>query len=149
MAKLEKNQIYAIVGTIAVLSVITFIVVRRNKNKILINQINDILDSKVKDPNAPTGQVIISQADLKKLPIGNFPLKIGDKNQKVYALQQALNKNYGTNISLDGKFGVELYKILCDNYFNWGCTVIPFGAVNIYKRTISSADFDAISKHKN
>lgn len=149
MAKLEKNQIYAIVGTIAVLSVITFIVVRRNKNKILIGQINDILESKVKDPNAPTGQVIISQTDLKKLPIGNFPLKVGDKNQKVYALQQALNKNYGTSISLDGKFGVELYKILCDKYFNIGCSIFGIGGTNMYKRTISSADFDAILKYKN
>jgi hypothetical protein len=146
MATLEKRQIYAIIGTVAVLSVITFVVLRRNKNKILIKEINDILDSKVKDPNAPTGQVIISQVELKKLPVGNFPLKVGDKNQKVYALQQALNKNYGTNISLDGKFGVELYKILCDKYFNYGCTVV--GAVNLYYRTISSVDFDEISKHK-
>jgi hypothetical protein len=147
MAKLNKRQIYAIVGTVAVLSVITFIVLRRNKNKIIIKEINDILDSKVKDPNAPTGQVIISQADLKKLPVGTFPLKVGDKNQKVYALQQALNKNYGTNISLDGKFGVELYKILCDKYFNYGCSIV--GIANTYTRTISSANFDEISKHKN
>lgn len=146
MAKLEKRQIYAIIGTVAVLSVITYVVLRRNKNKILIKEINDILDSKVKDPNAPTGQVIISQVELKKLPVGNFPLKVGDKNQKVYALQQALNKNYGTNISLDGKFGVELYKILCDKYFNYGCTVV--GIANTYYRTISSVDFDEISKHK-
>lgn len=149
MAKLEKNQIYAIIGTVAVLSVITFIVIRRNKNKILMNQINDILDSKIKDPNAPLGQVIISQVEFKKLPIGTFPLKVGDKNQKVYALQVALNKNYGTNISLDGKFGVELYKILCDKFFNYGCTIIPFGGVNIYKRKIDSTDFDEILKHKN
>ena len=51
------------------------------------------------------------------------------------------------NISLDGKFGVELYKILCDKYFNYGCSVV--GVVNMYKRTISSANFDEISKHKN
>jgi hypothetical protein len=147
MAKLEKRQIYAIVGTVAVLSVITFIVIRRNKNKLLIKQITDILDSKIKDPSAPQGQVILSKEELNKLPVGNFPLKVGDKNQKVGALQTMLNKNYGTKISVDGKFGVELYKILCDKYFNYGCSVV--GVVNMYKRTISSADFDEISKHKN
>ena len=147
MAKLEKRQIYAIVGTVAVLSVITFILIRRNKNKILIKQITDILDSKIKDPNAPQGQVILSKEELNKLPVGNFPLKVGDKNQKVGALQTMLNKNYGTKISVDGKFGVELYKILCDKYFNYGCSIV--GIANTYTRTISSADFDEISKHKN
>jgi len=147
MAKLEKRQIYAIIGTVAVLSVITFVVLRRNKNKILIKEINDILDSKVKDPNAPTGQVILSQADINKLPVGTFPLKVKDKNQKVAGLQKMLNLNYGTQISVDGKFGVELYKILCDKYFNYGCTVV--GLANLYNRTITSSDFDEISKHKN
>jgi hypothetical protein len=147
MAKLEKRQIYAIVGTVAVLSVITFILIRRNKNKILIKQITDILDSKIKDPSAPQGQVILSKEELNKLPVGNFPLKVGDKNQKVGALQTMLNKNYGTKISVDGKFGVELYKILCDKYFNYGCSIV--GIANTYTRTISSADFDEISKHKN
>lgn len=147
MAKLEKRQIYAIVGTVAVLSVITFIVIRRNKNKILIKQITDILDSKIKDPSAPQGQVILSKEELNKLPVGNFPLKVGNQNQKVGALQTMLNKNYGTKISVDGKFGVELYKILCDKYFNYGCSIV--GIANTYTRTISSADFDEISKHKN
>ena len=147
MAKLEKKQIYAILGTVAILSVVAFVVIRRNRNKVLIMEINDILDSKVKDPNSPSGQVIISQTDMNKLPVGNFPLKIGDKNQKVGALQKMLNLNYGTKISVDGKFGVELYKILCGKYFNYGCSVL--GVANTYTRTISSADFDEISKHKN
>lgn len=147
MAKLEKKQIYAIIGTVAVLSVITFVVLRRNKNKILIKEINDILDSKVKDPNAPTGQLIISQAEINKLPVGTFPLKVGSINQKVAGLQKMLNLNYGTQISVDGKFGTELYKILCDKYWYYGCSVV--GLANIYYRTISSADFDEISKHKN
>ena len=146
MATIEKRQIYAIIGTVAVLSVITFVVLRRNKNKILIKEINDILDSKVKDPNAPTGQVIISQAEINKLPVGTFPLKVGSINQKVAGLQKMLNLNYGTQISVDGRFGTELYKILCDKYWNYGCSVV---GLNIYKRTISSADFDEISKHKN
>jgi hypothetical protein len=147
MAKLEKKQIYAIIGTLAVLSVITFVVLRRNKNKILIKEINDILDSKIKDPNAPLGQVVLSPIEISKLPVGTYPLKVGDKNQKVAGLQKMLNQNYGTRISVDGKFGVELYKLLCDKYFNYGCTVVGLG--NIYKRTISATDFDEISKHKN
>ena len=129
------------------LSVITFVIIRRRKNKKLIKDINDILDAKVKDPNAPQGQIILSNEELKKLPVGNFPLKVGDKNQKVGALQTILNKNYGTKISVDGKFGVELYKILCDKYFIYGCSVL--GVANMYKRTITSSDFDEMSKHTN
>jgi hypothetical protein len=144
---LTKQEKWALFGGGLALSVFIFVVVRRAKNKVLIKKINDILDRKVREEGSPSGQVILTQQQINALPIGSFPLKVGDKNRKVYDLQINLNRNYGTQISADGKFGTETYKILCDKYFNYGCTVV--GMANIYPRTISSADFDAIAKYKN
>ena len=89
MKKLSKGQIGGIIAGAVVISLITFVVIRRNKNKKLIKQINDILEAKIPDPNQTGSQTILSQEELKKLPVGNFPLKIGDKNQKIYDIQNA------------------------------------------------------------
>ena len=144
---LTKREKWAMVGGAVVLSTIVFVLIRRNKNAIMIKQINAILDGKKREEGAPSGQIILTNQQASQLPIGSFPLKVGDKNRKVYDLQMNLNRNYGTQISADGKFGTELYKILCDKFWNYGCTVL--GIANMYYRTISSADFDEIAKHKN
>ena len=135
-----------VAGTLAIVGVGIYIVLQAPKKTAMIQKINDILDAKIKDPNAGVGQTIISATSLAALPAGNFPLKVGDANQKVYALQQALNKNYGTNLDLDGKFGQGLYKVLCDKYFDYGCSVL---GLPVYTRKIESTDFDAINNHKN
>jgi len=115
---LTKKQKFAIIGAVALVSIITFIVIRRNKNKKTIEQLNQILDGKVKDPNKQTeGQLQINKAELDKLPLGRFPLKIADKNKKVFDLQKLLNRKYGLTIDEDGKFGQSTASALCKNYF--------------------------------
>lgn len=146
----KTKNIILITGALAVVGTGIYIAVRAPIKKAMAQKINDILDAKIKDPNQSVGQTIISATDLAKLPVGNFPLKVGDANQKVYALQQALNRNYGTSIDLDGKFGQGLYKVLCDKYFNYGCSLIGLGIpINTYTRKIESTDMDAINNHKN
>ena len=136
-----------IIGALGVVGTAIYITVQAPKKAAMIKSINDILDGKVKDPNAiSSGQNIISADALSKLPVGNFPLAVGDSNQKVYALQQALNKNYGSTLDLDGKFGQGLYKELCSKYFNYGCSVL---GISTYDRKIEQTDFDAINTHKN
>jgi len=120
MKKLNKGQIGGIIAGAVVISIITFVVIRRNKNKKLIKQLNDILESKVADPNQSGSQKIISKAEKDKLAVGNFPLKIGDKNQKVYDVQMALNRKYGSGIDVDGKYGESTFVSMCSNIWNKG-----------------------------
>lgn len=115
--KLDTKQKIAIgVGVALVIGGI-YVVYQRNQKAKEVKLLNDILDSKVSDPNKPSGQVIITNAELSKLPIGQFPLKFGSKSQKVYELQRALNQKYGTSIDLDGKYGQSTATALCKHYF--------------------------------
>lgn len=145
MNQSTKNG-FLITGSLAIMGTAIYIIIQAPKKKAMIQKINDILDAKIKDPNSSMAQNIISSDALSKLPAGNFPLKVGDANQKVYALQQALNKNYGTSLDLDGKFGQGLYKVLCDKYFDYGCSVL---GKSVYDRKIESTDFESINNHKN
>lgn len=56
---------------------------------------------------------------VKNLPEGYFPLKVGDRNKKVARLQDALNRAYGLNITVDGLFGQETRDALCTNYIGF------------------------------
>lgn len=155
MKKLTKPQIYAIIGGVVVASIITFVVIRRRKNKKLIKQINDILDSKVVDPNVSAGTNIITPSQLNALPKGNFPLKIGDKNQKVYAVQQALNKKFGSNIDMDGKYGESTFQSMCSNVWNKGfgssyyASCFNVGLSGASRRTITQRDWEELQKSAN
>jgi len=117
------------------------IAVRRKKNAKLIDEINGILDGTKEDPSKPkgSGQVDLNKTDLDKLPAGNFPLKVGDKNKKVYDLQRTMNQVYGTNLDMDGKFGQGLYSALCDKFWTFCGSNVGY-----YGRTISQKDFDEI-----
>jgi len=94
-----------------------YIVINRKRKAKEIKAINDILDSKVADPNKDGGQVIIQKSVYDKLPDGQFPLKFKDISKKVYDLQKALNVKYGTSIDQDGKFGQSTASALCKHYF--------------------------------
>jgi hypothetical protein len=146
MIKLKtKNKTYtlAIIGAVMVVGAISYIAYRRNSNKKIIGEINDILDGTATDPNNKPqgGEIILSQTDYNSLPAGSFPLKIGDKNKKVYDMQKNLKANYGSNLDLDGKFGVGTYSVICDKYFTIPC-------VKGYYRNISQTNFDEIKNHK-
>lgn len=144
---IQRNRtIYIIAGSVLVLGTACFILINRSNKKKDLKIINDILDGNVKDPNQGGGQVVISTADLNKLPIGYFPLKRGDKNQKVAALQKALNKAYGTSVSIDGTFGKETYDILCSKYFTLPCPPLSLGLSA--SRTISASNFEDINSMK-
>ena len=141
----KKNYTLAYIGGAVAITGIIALVVIRSKNKKKIQDINDILDSKIKDPNASsTGQTIISKSDRDKLPNGRFPLKFGDKNKKVYDLQVLINKKYGLNIDLDGRFGQSTASALCKNYYTLCYTDIQS---RLYE--ITENDFRNLSKSSN
>jgi hypothetical protein len=121
--------------------VIIYIANRRKKNQAAIENINKILEGAVPDPSKPkgSGQVIVPDADINKLPVGRFPLKVGDKNRKVYDLQKIMNQVYNANLDLDGRFGQGMYSVLCSKY--WSLCGSSFG---YYGREISQSDFDEI-----
>jgi hypothetical protein len=136
--------------------VITYLLINKSKKKKDIVEIYDILDSVTKDPNNNNaGQVIIPPSKLQELPDGKFPLKIGDKSKKVYALQIALNKKYGTTIDLDGKMGVGTWNTICDKFWNSGmlstkitaCYTTDLANKKLYKyRDVTQSDYDNILK---
>lgn len=155
MSKITKGQISGIIAGALAISLITFVVIRRNKNKKLIKQINDILEAKIPDPNQTGSQIILPPEELKKLPLGNFPLSIGDKNQKVSDVQLALNKKFGSNISVDGKYGESTFVSMCSNIWNKG-----FGSSYYYscfdiltsnpsRRKITQLDWQNLQKSAN
>lgn len=153
---LDKRQKYAIVGGVLAVSVITFVIIRRNKNAKLIKDINDILDAKVKDPNQTGSQTIITQDQYKGLQDGNFPLKVGDKNKKVYDIQMALNKKYGSGIAVDGKYGESTFQSMCSNIWNKGFASSYYGSCfDIHatssptRRAITQVDWQNLQKSAN
>lgn len=142
---LTKRQKIGYIALAVAVGTIAYIVVNRNKNQKIIDEINDILDGAKQDPSKKQtgGQKVIQKSEYDKLPVGNFPLKVGDKNKKVYDLQKLLNDNYGANLDLDGKFGQGMYSVLCKHYWS-----LCGSSIGVYLRTISQADFDEIRSIK-
>lgn len=124
---------------------IVYMFINKRKNTKLVEEINEILDGQKEDPSKKPdgGQVVLGKTDYDKLPVGKFPLKIGDKNKKVYDLQKYLNANYGSNLDLDGKFGQGMYSVLCNNFWTLCGT-----SVGYYGRSISQSDFDEIKNYR-
>jgi hypothetical protein len=149
MKKLTKGQIGGIIAGIVAISIISFVVIRRRKNKKLIEQLNQILDGKIKDPNVQSeGQVIATQQEIDKLPLGKFPLKFADKSKKVLDLQKLLNKKFQLTIDLDGKFGQSTASALCKNYFKTCFTDVQSRLYEVNENDIKelskSANFDGV-----
>lgn len=158
--KLTTNEkiIYGVGLGLVALTV--YIVINRKRKAKEIKAINDILDSKVADPNAPIGNVIITEDKFKSLPDGKFPIKIGDKSKKVYAIQQALKKLWNANIDLDGVYGESTFQTMCSNVWNKGLTkyaVGYYGACIDYtfknplgeRRTITQEDYETVVNKRN
>jgi len=156
--KLTKNEkiIYGIGLGLVALTV--YVVINRKRKAKEIKAINDILDSKVADPNAPVGNVIISEDKFKALPDGKFPIKIGEKSKKVYAIQQALNKLYSSNIDLDGVYGESTFQTMCSKIWASG----TFGSKEINcidhawndptlrtRRKITQEDYEKVINKRN
>jgi hypothetical protein len=161
MALSKKQKIVIGVTSAIVVGTIIFIVVNRRKKQKKMKEINDILDARVVDPSSPNqGQKILKPEEVKALPDGVFPIKFGDKNKKVLAIQQALNKAYGKTIDQDGRYGETTWKALCDNVWSSWLKVgecyeltktrpTASNPTGLIKRYITQDDYDKIISHKN
>ena len=138
----KKNHTLTYIGGALIIGTVWYIVSKRNSNALKVAEINKILDGSKQDPSAQQGggQVVIEKALYDKLPTGNFPLKAGQKNKKIYDLQKYLNQNYGSNVDLDGVFGQGTADALNSKFWSWH--------VPGYIRDVSQADFDEIKAHK-
>lgn len=153
--KVSKRKLYIGLGLAAIVGASAYIYIRRKKNGVKIQQINDILDQKVADPQTGGGQKVILKSEYDALPMGQYPIKFGQKNKRVYEIQKMLNKKFGTSIDLDGVYGESTWKVLCDkvwsSWFKVGeCYELtktsptkqnPTGLV---KRYITQKDYEAI-----
>lgn len=142
---MRLRNVFLIAGGAMVLGATAYIIYNRKRKLKMIGEIEDILNGKVSDPNATN--YIIPKSVYDKLPEGVFPLKITSpaiQSKKVYRLQQALNKNYGANIDLDGKFGLQTYDTLCDLYWDMPC----YQWLGQYGKTIDASDYNEILSHK-
>lgn len=151
-----KQKIIIGVSSAVVLGTVIFILINRSNKEKAAKLINDILDAKVTDPNASnSGQVVINKTAYDALPAGNFPLKVGDKNKKVYAVQMALNKTFGSSIDLDGKYGESTFVTMCSKIWNTGVFTSKYtdcydtGLSGVTRKSITQADYDKIILHKN
>ena len=153
--RVSKRNLYVGIGVAAIVGVVVYVNVRRKNNQKKIQMINDILDQKVQDPNTGAGQKIIQKSEYDKLPMGQYPIKFGEKNKRVYEIQKMLNRKYGTSIDLDGRYGESTWNVLCDklwsSWFKVGecyeltktrpTTSNPTGLI---KRFIQQKDFEAL-----
>ena len=82
--KLSRRQIIGYSALAVSIGAIIYVINNKKKNEVIIKQIIAILDGKAEDPSNPKmgGQVVISPNDVSKLPNGNYPLKIKDRNKK-------------------------------------------------------------------
>lgn len=136
----------------------TYLVIMRGKKQKELQKLRDILKGAKPDPNKPAGQVILTPEKLAALPDGKFPIKIGEVNKKIFALQQALNRAYGTNIDADGKYGDSTFQAMCSNVWNTGLIKYTVGYEACIehtlknplgeRRAITQADFDIVMNKK-
>jgi hypothetical protein len=153
--RVSKRNLYVGIGVAAIVGVVTYVVIRRKNNANKIQQINDILDQKVQDPNTGAGQKIIQKSEYDKLPMGQYPIKFGQKNKRVYEIQKMLNRKYGTSIDLDGRYGESTWNALCDKLWSSWYKVgecyeltktspTQSNPTGLIKRYIQQKDFEAL-----
>ena len=153
--KVSKRNLYVGIGLTLIVGGVVYVVNRRKKNERKIQQIKDILDQKVADPNTGAGQKIILKNEYDALPMGQYPIKFGQKNKRVYEIQKMLNRKYGLSIDLDGRYGESTWNALCDklwsSWFKVGeCYELSKTAptrsnpTGLVKRYIQQKDFEAL-----
>ena len=129
-----KNKAVKIFVFALVISVVSYIIYMRDVKSKEVKLIMDVLNGdKTADGKSTSG------TDYLSLPAGEFPLKLGDKNQKVFDVQRAINSKYGTNLTLDGKFGDNTARALCKNVYAFCYT-----DVQARHYTVSNTDYDTI-----
>lgn len=143
IAKYIRCKPCLIATSTIVVGAIVFLIINRNKKKKMIDQINALLDGNVPDQ----GQKVISDTDYAALPTGTFPIKIGQKNKKVYDIQKALNQFKGSHLDLDGVYGESTWKVICDKWWTV-CRDLTPGKTFGDRRNITQTDYDAIVNNK-
>lgn len=153
--KVSKRNLYVGIGLALTIGGIVYVVNRRKKNERKIQQIKDIIDQKVADPNTGGGQKIILKSEYDALPMGQYPIKFGQRNKRVYEIQKMLNRKYGLSIDLDGRYGESTWNALCDKLWSsWlkvgECYELSKTAptrnnpTGLVKRYIQQKDFEAL-----
>ena len=153
-----KQSTKIIIAASLVAAITIAIIVRRKSNEKKVKEINDILDAKVKDPNQQGGQTIVSKDIYDKLPAGTYPLQFGSASKKMYDLQNLLNKNFGTSIDMDGKYGLSTWKTMCDKIWNKGFGSSEYGSCYDYhattdkdkvatRRAVKTEDFEKVKNY--
>lgn len=117
--KILNNKPVLYGSAIALIGLTGYIIWNKHEKKKDIKYINDVLDGAVADPTTGGAQKIITPTQAAALPDGIFPIKFGDKNKKVLALQQALNRKYQSGIDQDGRAGISTYNSICKNYLTF------------------------------
>lgn len=138
VAKYIRCKPCLITTSTLVAGVIIYLIVNRNQKKKMIDQITALLDGNVPDK----GQKAITDTEYAALPSGTFPIKIGQKNKKVYEIQKALNKFKGTHLDLDGVYGDSTFHSLCDNIWSAWYKIGECGVFG--RRDITQADYDKV-----
>ncbi len=123
-----------------------YVIWNKQQKKKDIKYINDVLDGSVADPTTGGAQKIITKSEASALPDGTFPIKFGQKNKKVLALQQALNRKYQSGIDQDGKFGISTANSICKNYLTFCKSGLSDTATIKLAGSISNEDYNKIIK---
>lgn len=153
--KVSKRNLYVGIGLALTIGGVLYVVNRRKKNERKIQQIKDILDQKVADPNTGSGQKVILKNEYDALPMGQYPIKFGQRNKRVYEIQKLLNRKYGTSIDLDGRYGESTWNALCDKVWDSWYKVgecyeltktspTKTNPTGLVKRYIQQKDYEAI-----
>ncbi len=141
--KLIHNKPVMYGSAVVLLGLTAYIIWNKQQKKKDIQYIYDVLNGAVADPSAGPGQRVLTKSEASSLPDGTFPLKFGQKNKKILALQQALNKKYSSGIDADGRYGISTANSICKNYL-FACTT---GSDSITKQlagSISNEDYTKI-----
>lgn len=148
--KLTKEHKIAIVSAVLVTGVVTYILINRSKKKKQILEIEKILSGEKRDPNAPSGQLVLTTTQIAQLPSkGGFPFKIGNKHQKIAGIQQLLNKKFGSNIDVDGVYGESTYQSMCKNVWSVGILNNELTSCRNWdgsRKDITQEDYNSLNK---
>lgn len=147
--RMNKRNILIGVGAAIVIGTTTYIIFNRRRKRRLIDQIHDILDGNVPSPSQG-GINIISQKEYDALPAGQFPIKIGDRNKKVYDIQKMLNSKYGASLDMDGIYGDSTWRTLCDKVWDKWYTAENLSCRDKFyrRRAITQDDYNEIKNYR-
>jgi hypothetical protein len=106
--KILKNRAFIWGSATVVVGTIAYILINRYTKSREIDNIYEVLE---------TGGGLPPKVKREDLPDAKFPLKIGSVGKQVWDIQQALNKKYDAQLTVDGRMGQSTLNSLCKNVF--------------------------------